>query len=219
MQFRAFEMGSQKGNGAIQYWLLATARHVGLTCTKEAALPNGERPGDVLIHNWGGQGPMALDITCVHPLRPSESRPTPESVRKSLGQDEHLKRTKYSQKCAEVGWRFMPLAVHPFAGSTTDGSQFLYRLARLYAENTTVGTTKAERVTHFWNTFSITIMREVTTQLRLTTYTGPQGPVLPHIWPTDYFGNNIPTTQSSRPKRQRAEAAQHQPYAQPIPLQ
>lgn len=155
---------------------------------------------------------MAVDVTCVHPLRPSEGRPTPENVRKALVAEETNKRNKYNQSCAEVGWRFQPLAIHPFAGCTSDGAQFLHRLGRFYAESATARHTKAERVSLFWSTFSITVIREVTAQLRLTTYTGPQGPVLQYLWPTDDGGNEIRPEDHGRPKRLRMESTRHQPY-------
>ena len=202
--------GITKRHNAIQDWLLSTARAAGLTCTKEAALPNTERPGDVLLHNWGGQGPLAVDVTCVHPLRPSEGRPTPEAVRKALETEETNKRTKYNQKCADVGWRFQPLAIHTFAGCTPEGAQVLHRLGRLYAESTTIRPTKAGRITHFWNSFTVTVLREVTQQLRLTTYTGPQAPMIQQTWTLDSWGNELRPIMDPKGKRPRTQ--QHDPY-------
>ena len=104
---------------------------------------------------------------------------------------EDLKCKKYTTKCARVGWSFMPLAIHPFGGLTPTGTVFMHRLSRLYDENVTSHSTRGERVSYFWQTFSVTVIREVTNQLRLTTYTGPQGPVLPVVWPMDAFGNEL----------------------------
>ncbi len=150
------------------------------------------RPGDVLFHHWAGRGPLDVDVTCVHPLRPSVSCPEPASVKKFLLDAEQAKRAKYSGKCAEAGWSFQPLVTHPFAGLTSDGAQFLHRLSRLYAENTVILPTKSERVQLFWQQFTGTIVREVAAQLRLTTYTGPQGPCLPSPEVVDDAGNSVP---------------------------
>ena len=105
--------GIQKRHTNIQDWLLSTARQAGFSCTREAALPNLERPGDVLFHNWTGGKPLAVDLTVSHPLRPSEPRPTPDKVRKAMTVEEQLKNAKYTKQCASVGWSFRPLAIHP----------------------------------------------------------------------------------------------------------
>ena len=68
----------------------------------------------------------------------------------------------------------------------------MHRLSRLYAENTTVRNTKGEKIALFWQTFSATVMREVSQQLLTTTYTGPQGPVLRTLIPLDSYGNELP---------------------------
>ena len=114
---------------AAQDWLLKSARSAGITCSREAELPDKDRPADVLFHNWSGDGPLAVDLTVSHPLRPSEAQPTPEGVRKSMIAQEDHKCKKYSRKCAQVGWGFMPLAIHPFGGLTPTGTQFLHRLS------------------------------------------------------------------------------------------
>ena len=43
--------GITKRHTAIQDWVMAMARKAGISCTKEAALPNLERPSDILLHN------------------------------------------------------------------------------------------------------------------------------------------------------------------------
>ena len=211
--------GITQRHTALQDWLIHAARQAGVTCTKEGALPDNDRPADVLLHNWTGSTPLAVDLTVCHPLRPSEARPTPESVRKAMTLQETHKCTKYSERCARVGWKFQPLVIHPFGGLTIQGTQLFHRLSRLFAENSTMLPTKGERVQLFWQTFSITVMRQVTNQLRLTTYTGPQGPVLPHVWPMDAFGNEIAVTSKAVKRPRPAQGTrqdsvqQHIPYA------
>ena len=145
----------------------------------------------MFFHNWAGGKPLAVDLTVSHPLRPSEPRPTPEKVRKAMATEEQLKSAKYNHSCATVGWTFKPLAIHPFAGVTPEGAQFLHRLARQFAENSTVRETRGERVSHFWVTFTMTVIKEVAAQLKLTTYTGPPGPVLPTLLSCDVYGNEL----------------------------
>ena len=207
---------SCKGNGitvrhgVIQDWLLERAKEAGIACTKEAGLEDRTRPGDVLLHAWAGQGPLAVDVTCVNPLRPSESRPAPDKVRKFLLEEEHRKNAKYQEHCSSRGWTFMPLVTHPFAGTTSLGGQFLHRLSRLYAENTAFKPTKSERVQLFWQTFSCSVMKQVACQLRLTTYTGPQPVALLPLPRLDEAGNEIAALSldigpgTPRPKRPRS---------------
>lgn len=64
----------------IQDWLLTTVHQA--TASKEVVLPDGSRPGDILLHTWKGGPLVAVDLTVVHPLRPSEPHPSPESVKK-----------------------------------------------------------------------------------------------------------------------------------------
>ena len=153
-----------------------------------------------------------MDITVSHPLRPSEARPTPEKARKALVLEEQLKCNKYQVKCATAGWSFKPLAMHPFVGMTANGVQFLHRLSRLYAENTTVKPTRSEKVAFFWHTFTVTVMKEVTRQLRLTTYTGPQGPMIPYAIPVDEAGNEVPLTLGGHRLKRHRPQGQHCPY-------
>ena len=202
----------------MQDWLLSTARKAGVPCTKEAALPDGDRPGDVLFNHWTGGSPLAIDLTIVHPLRLSETRPTPEAMRKSLDTQEAAKCKKYTTRCAAVGWAFQPLPFNTFGGTTAKGAQVLHRLSRLYADNTTSKHTRGERVALFWQGLQVTLLTQIAGQLRTSTYTGPQGPVLPIYYPTDSWGNLIPTSSASQPaKRPRVVRpnrvdGQHQPY-------
>jgi hypothetical protein len=189
---------SCKGNGitvrhgVIQDWLLARAREAGIACTREGGLDDHTRPADVLLHSWAGQGPLAVDVTCVNPLRPSEARPPPDRVRKFLLDEEQRKMAKYRRQCLDRGWDFMPLVTHPFAGTTSLGGQFLHRLSRLYAENTSGMASKSELIQLFWQTYSCAIMMQVACQLRLTTYTGPQPITLNPLPWVDKAGNEFP---------------------------
>lgn len=205
---------------SLQDWLLSTARTSGLTCTREGSLDDESRPADVLLHNWGGKGPLAVDLTCVHPLRPSESRPTPETVKKMLLREQENKITKYRTKCAEAGWAFQPLVIHPFAGLTSDGNVFLNRLARLYAENTSHLGSKSERVQAFWQSFTCTTLRFIAAQLRLTTLTGQHRIMLavPHDsgntgeLPTSWRGSAPTKRPRASSSSRRGRDTTHSPY-------
>ena len=203
----------------IQDWLLSTARAAGIACTKEAALPDGTRPADALFHTWRGGKPLAVDLTVVHPLRPSEPRPTPENMRGLLNREEQAKVTKYQATCDAVGWSFAPLVLHPWGGTTTKGAALLHHLCRLYAEAAHEGMTKSERVERFWQSYTSCIMKSVANQLQGTTYTGPEGPNLPQMIPLDGYGNEVPIAWApqgagarKRARGQEEGTTTHQPY-------
>ena len=125
---------------------------------------------------------------------------------------------------------FTPLVIHPWGGVTPDSLALLHHICRLYTDATTSKPTAAERMSLLWQQFTSQIMCAVARQLRLTTYTGPQGPSLPTYLPVDAAGNELPLSWAgalptslgrSGPKRPRAAQwpqsvplATHDPYRQ-----
>ena len=57
-------------------------------------------------------------------------------------------------------------------------------------------------------------MKEGATQLRTTTYTGPQGPVIPYRIPIDDLGNELPMGHGGRRLKRPRCRQRHEPYAQ-----
>ena len=114
--------------------------------------------------------------------------------------------------------RIYALPFNTFGGTTSKGAHVLHRLSRLYAENTTSKHTRGERVALFWQGLQVTLLTQIAGQLRTSTYTGPQGPVLPIYYPTDSWGNLLPTSGASQPAnrprvvRSNRVDGQHQPY-------
>jgi hypothetical protein len=215
--------GITQRHSSVQQWLLTTARQAGVPCVQEAMLPDGRRPGDVLLQRWAGQGPRAVDLTVVHPLRPSSARPTVERVRESLLREEKAKEDKYRDACHAHHWAFQPLVFHPWAGTTPQGAVFLHRLCRLHAENAEHPPLKPDRVRMFWQTLTCTIMGEVARQLRSTSYTGPTDPLLSDSPAVDAAGNDhaargkrprrAPGGTASSPASAASSPRSHQPYA------
>lgn len=210
--------GITQRHSAAQHWLARTARAAGIPVQLEAALPDSSRPGDVLLQQWESNKPRAIDLTIVHPLRPSAARPTVDRVRESLLREEAAKRAKYDAPCQAHRWTFQPLVFHPWAGTTPRGSVFLHKLCKRYAENANHRQTKTELVRLFWQTLTCTLMSEVARQLRLNTHTGlPQG-ALPPSPVVDAAGNDITLpTSAKRPRwttsRNSATVVTHQPYS------
>lgn len=68
------------------------------------------RPADIFIGSWLGR-PLALDVTCVHPLAPSNAGAAASSA---TARAEKRKVDKYSARCAAAGWAFRPFAYSAF---------------------------------------------------------------------------------------------------------
>ncbi len=92
------------GNGwtdrhsVLQDTILQLARQVGLGCSREEGLEDQSRPADVLVQSWNGKGPLAIDVSCTHPRRPSTQLPTPAKMRAFLQEAEARKNRKYGDK-------------------------------------------------------------------------------------------------------------------------
>ena len=96
--------------------VLDLARRGGYAASKEGALPDGDRPADVLVPRWDAHGSAAIDITCVHPLKASDNNSTPEMAVKSLAHAQDEKVRKYEARCSQVNWTFVPAVCHTFGG-------------------------------------------------------------------------------------------------------
>ena len=105
-------------HSAVQHWLARMECGAGIPVQLEATLPDNTRPGDVLLQQLESPGPRAGDLTIVHPLRPSASRPTVDRVKDALLREETAKKTKYDATCQAHKWTFQPLVFHPWGGTT-----------------------------------------------------------------------------------------------------
>jgi hypothetical protein len=114
--------------------ILDFARRGGFAATKEGALPDGDRPADVLIPHWDGQGSAAVDVTCTHPLKVSDNNTTPEMATNALQAAQDTKIKKYRLRCEAVRWNFLPAVCHPFGGWHGTGKTIMRKLAQRVAK-------------------------------------------------------------------------------------
>ena len=110
--------------------LLDFARRGGLTASKEEALPDGDRPADLLIRRWDNQGTAAIDVTCTHPLKQSDNNSTPDMAQKALQAAQEAKNTKYHARCTAVRWQFLPAVCHTYGGWHGTGKTIVHRLTQ-----------------------------------------------------------------------------------------
>ena len=77
----------------------------GLDCT---------RPADVLVRDWAQGKPAAFDITVTSPLTPAILAEASMRVGAAAEAAENRKHTANDPKCAELGWRCVPIAVETY---------------------------------------------------------------------------------------------------------
>ena len=72
------------------------------------------RPADVLVRDWAQGKPAAFDITVTSPLTPANLAGASMRVGAAAEAAEKRKHTANDPKCAELGWRCVPLAVETY---------------------------------------------------------------------------------------------------------
>ena len=100
----------------------------GLACRTEVAIPgSSERPADVLLHVPDQPAPLAVDVSLVHPLRPSLAE---DAAGRAASQRELAKEQLYSSPCKAVGWGFRPCAVETTGAWGPSGRRLVRMLTR-----------------------------------------------------------------------------------------
>ena len=103
----------------IQDFLLRLIRAAGFQVTREESLAGSDRrEADLLIQNWEGVTPLAIDITIRHPRAPSAPLSDPDAV---LLRAEEEKRTGAAARADRAGTLFEPLVFHTWGGAGKDG--------------------------------------------------------------------------------------------------
>ena len=91
------------------------AANLSPVCEQKNLIPEtNSQPGDVYLPCWSAGQPAALIITITSPLQPSIIS---NAVRKSgfaLRAAEDRRLEQYSQKCANIGFQFIPTAFESF---------------------------------------------------------------------------------------------------------
>ena len=94
------------------------------------------RPADVLVPDWMLGKPAAFDITITSPLNPSTSTEASVTAGSAALAAEQRKRNANDEKCSELGWKSVPLAVESYgcwdtAAPGTIGFSSCYTLQHL----------------------------------------------------------------------------------------
>jgi hypothetical protein len=108
------------------------AKAAGMDVTLEASPPGNPsvRPGDILIQNWQGKGPLAVDFTIVTPsIRNARNAASAsESTGSRLDAAAELKLKKSKEVCTAAGWQFLPFVADTYGALRADARSFVGKL-------------------------------------------------------------------------------------------
>jgi len=123
------QMGRYARHNDIRETLRNISQHCGLHVHAGEAppLPSGRRP-DLLIDRLGQGRPLAIDVSCSHPLHPS-SYTAENDATASIAKVVEQKNTIYLQECGSKGWAFAPLVALTTGQWSSNAAGVIRRLA------------------------------------------------------------------------------------------
>jgi hypothetical protein len=95
--------------------LVHLAEAAGFTVIPGIPLPDGLKPADVMLSHWKAGGPLAIDVSIVHPLAPSIPFQTVETGSGRANDAEAKKDQKYDNSLAAVQLQFKPFVLTTFS--------------------------------------------------------------------------------------------------------
>ena len=143
-----------------QLWHMCTA--AGLTASCEVSFDGSTRPADLLVPHWKGGGPLANDVSVVHPLAPSQDAQAVRSGTEYQDRVEKSKSRKYAEACAQSNVQFSPFVLSTF-GRLGSSSGLLY--ADLIRATSGHHTERTERAAQFQQQLQLALKREVARML------------------------------------------------------
>eukprot|EP00731_Ephydatia_muelleri_P024059 Em0016g330a len=118
------------------------------------------RPADVLVRDWAQGKPAAFDITVTSPLTPAILAGASRRVGAAAEAAENRKHTANDPKCAELGWRCVPLAVETYCNWGEEAR----RTFTLLATHLVFGSSsfcKARVISDMFGRLNITLVRAI----------------------------------------------------------
>ena len=177
----------------LQDYILRLSRAAGFQATREVSLvSSARREADILINNWTGVQPLALDLTIRHPRAPGLPFSDPERV---LLRAEEEKRRGAEAHARASDTIFEPLVLHTWSGVAAGGSSktFLGQWLQRVVENRP-GTDKDRKMGEIHEGLSCILFSQIAEQLSAVT-SSSEIPVVPSCdLPdrVDEFGNALP---------------------------
>ena len=174
----------------LQDFLLRLLRAAGFQATREESLGGTDRrEADILIQNWDGIKPLALDLTVRHTRAPGLSHSDPERV---LLKAEEDKRKGAEPQASITNTSFEPLVLHTWSGVSTSGTSnaTLKKVLQRIAENRP-GLDRDQTLNDVTEGLSCILFTQIAEQLT-NVLTSTEVPVIPACNLPDYvdeFGN------------------------------
>jgi hypothetical protein len=187
----------------LQDFMLRLTRAAGFQASREQSLLSSDRrEADILIENWEGTRPVAIDLTVRHPRAPGSGFTDPE---KTLLKAEEDKRKGAESRAAPNGTIFEPLVFHTWSGvpSTGTSKRFLSQWTTRIVENRP-GLDKDFKTNEIQEGLSCILFAQIAEQLEAIRGSN-EIPVTPNLripeW-VDAYGNETAKTDHC-PKRVR----------------
>ena len=118
------------------------------------------RPADVLVRDWAQGKPAAFDITVTSPLTPAILAEASRRVDAAAEAAENRKHTANDPKCAELGWRCVPLAVETYCNWGEEARGTFALLATRLAFGSS-SFRKARVISDMFGRLNITLVRAI----------------------------------------------------------
>lgn len=162
----------QRRHASLQNVLEALILELGLSVDKEVGPGDGSRPGDLYIPNWNATG-VTVDCTVRHPLAPSRRLLDPHVLGDWRAAQEKEKADKYTERCVNAGWVFVPFLMDLWCGLGPSAGAFMrqYSTFALAAEPAQQKRTVEGTI---WQRLTATVMQQIGRQL--TVFDALSGP-------------------------------------------
>ncbi|KAL5463785.1 hypothetical protein EMCRGX_G032719 [Ephydatia muelleri] len=115
------------------------------------------RPADILVPNWLSGKPAAFDLTVVSPLNSKTLNEAGATGGSAAGNVEARKHTANDQKCRELGWVCVPLAVETYGCWGEEAQCSVSRLAARLALQ--LQCSKSKAITNIYQRLNLTLVR------------------------------------------------------------
>ena len=115
------------------------------------------RPADVLVKNWHLGKPAAFDLTITSPLNPTTLTEAGVKCGSSAQVAEVRKHAANDEKCKELGWVCIPLAVEAYGCWGMEAQETFKRLAARLAIQ--MGCGRSQATTTVYQRLSLSLVR------------------------------------------------------------
>ena len=115
------------------------------------------RPADILVPNWLSGKPAAFDLTVVSPLNSKTLNEAGATSGSAAGNAKACKHTANDQKCRELGWVCVPLAVETYGCWGEEAQCSVSRLAARLALQ--LQCSKSKAITNIYQRLNLTLVQ------------------------------------------------------------